>query len=75
MIRRTVHDHCVATSGLADEHGDVDRWYAFMEAQGVTLRTAPRTHRDGARSFYCEDPAGNVVQIIFHPPISAGGEG
>jgi hypothetical protein len=41
----------------------------------VTLRTAPRTHRDGARSFYCEDPAGNVVQIIFHPPISAGGEG
>jgi hypothetical protein len=30
----------------------------------------PRTHRDGARSFYCFDPAGNLVQFIYHPPIS-----
>ncbi|MDZ7827307.1 MAG: VOC family protein [Gammaproteobacteria bacterium] len=60
---------------IIDEPDDVDRWYAFMEGEGVTLRTAPRTHRDGARSFYCEDPAGNVVQIIFHPPISTGGTG
>jgi hypothetical protein len=30
----------------------------------------PRTHRDGARSFYCQDPDGNAVQILYHPPIS-----
>lgn len=50
---------------------EVDRWYAFLEAQGVSMRNAPRTHRDGARSFYCYDPDGAVVQIIYHPPVAA----
>ena len=49
---------------------DVDDWYAFLKEQGVEMRTEPRTHRDGARSFYCYDPAGNTVQIIYHPPIA-----
>ncbi|TVS15361.1 MAG: VOC family protein [Gammaproteobacteria bacterium] len=57
---------------IIDAIDDVDRWYDFLEAEGVTLLTAPRTHRDGARSFYCEDPAGTKVQIIFHPPLSTG---
>jgi catechol 2,3-dioxygenase-like lactoylglutathione lyase family enzyme len=57
---------------ILDEIGDVDRWHAWLDAAGVKFRTQPKTHRDGARSFYCEDPAGNVVQFIFHPPISAG---
>lgn len=48
----------------------VDAWWAFLKDRGVTLRQAPRTHRDGARSFYCEDPAGNRVQIIYHPPLA-----
>jgi catechol 2,3-dioxygenase-like lactoylglutathione lyase family enzyme len=51
--------------------GHVDAWHEFMLAHGVRMRTAPRTHRDGARSFYCEDPDGNVVQMIHHPPIAA----
>ena len=50
---------------------EVDRWYAFLEAQGVSMRNDPRTHRDGARSFYCYDPDGTVVQIIYHPPVAA----
>jgi hypothetical protein len=33
------------------------------------MRTEPRTHRDGARSFYCYDPEGAVVQVIHHPPV------
>jgi hypothetical protein len=37
---------------------------------GVTCEKSPRTHRDGARSFYARDPEGNVVQVIYHPPIS-----
>jgi catechol 2,3-dioxygenase-like lactoylglutathione lyase family enzyme len=49
---------------------DVDAWAEFLESEGVTLRTRPRTHRDGARSFYCEDPEGTVVQVIHHPPIA-----
>ena len=49
--------------------GDVDGWYAFLSSRGVKMRTEPRTHRDGARSFYCYDPDGTVVQIIHHPPV------
>ncbi|MEW8563672.1 MAG: VOC family protein [Candidatus Thiodiazotropha sp.] len=47
----------------------VDAWYAHLLAAGVKMRNAPRTHRDGARSFYCFDPDGTTVQIIYHPPI------
>jgi catechol 2,3-dioxygenase-like lactoylglutathione lyase family enzyme len=50
--------------------GDVDRWAAFLENHGVTVKAAPRTHRDGARSCYVIDPDGNAIQIIHHPPIS-----
>lgn len=49
---------------------DVDPWFEFLKGKGVEMVTAPRTHRDGARSFYCLDPAGNKVQILFHPPIT-----
>ena len=47
----------------------VDEWYLFLNTHEVKMRTTPRTHRDGAKSFYCEDPEGNVVQIIYHPPL------
>lgn len=49
---------------------DVDAWFAYLQQAGVTMKTAPRTHRDGARSFYCLDPGGNTVQIIYHPPLA-----
>lgn len=49
---------------------DVDSWYDYLAAAGVAIKTAPHTHRDGARSFYCYDPAGTTVQMIFHPPIA-----
>ncbi|MDH5544615.1 MAG: VOC family protein [Gammaproteobacteria bacterium] len=49
---------------------NVDEWFAFLGHHGVKMRNEPRTHRDGARSFYCYDPDGVVVQIIYHPPIS-----
>lgn len=52
------------------EPAQVDLWYAFLRGEGVVMKTAPRTHRDGARSFYCLDPAGNTVQMIFHPPLA-----
>lgn len=49
---------------------DVDAWYEFMQGHGVSMKAAPRDHRDGARSYYCEDPDGNIVQMIYHPPIA-----
>jgi catechol 2,3-dioxygenase-like lactoylglutathione lyase family enzyme len=47
----------------------VDNWYEFLTEQGVKIGNPPRTHRDGARSFYCLDPDGVTVQIIYHPPV------
>jgi len=49
---------------------DVDEWHVYLLAHGVTVKAPPRSHRDGARSLYCLDPDGNVVQLIYHPPIS-----
>ena len=51
---------------------DVDAWHDYLNGNGVSIVKATRTHRDGARSFYCADPDGTVIQIIFHPPISGG---
>jgi len=53
------------------ELDDVDAWHAFLKSNEVTIQAEPRTHRDGARSFYCHDPDGNTVQMIYHPPISS----
>lgn len=49
---------------------EVDVWFEFLSFKSVEIRNEPRTHRDGARSFYCYDPDGIVVQMIYHPPIS-----
>jgi len=55
---------------IIDDIEDVDTWHAFLLENGVAIKAEPRTHRDGARSFYCLDPDGNLVQMIYHPPIS-----
>ena len=48
----------------------IDLWHAFLVSNNVHVFNEPRTHRDGARSFYCQDPTGTRVQIIYHPPIA-----
>jgi len=53
-----------------NEIKDVDPWFEYLQANGVDMLNEPRTHRDGARSFYCKDPSGVKVQVIFHPPIA-----
>jgi len=57
---------------IVDTLNGVDDWYAFLFENGVEMITQAKTHRDGARSFYCYDPEKTVVQIIFHPPLSTG---
>ena len=71
------------TAGRLDHLGfiiktkaDVDAWYDHLNAEKVlgktdiTFYSAPKNHRDGAKSFYCADPDANAVQIIYHPPLS-----
>ena len=50
---------------------DVDDWYRFLKANLIEMKSEPRTHRDGARSFYCVGPQNVIVQMIYHPPIAA----
>ncbi len=47
----------------------VDRWHEHLVDVGAQIDTAPRTHRDGARSFYFRDPELNKLQLLCHPPI------
>lgn len=49
---------------------EVDAWFEFLTANAVRIQAPPRTHRDGARSFYCLDPDGTAVQMIYHPPLA-----
>jgi len=49
---------------------EVDIWHDFFCENNIIIKAKPRTHRDGARSFYCEDPDGNMIQMIYHPPLA-----
>ncbi len=46
---------------------EVDQWHDYLRANNVEIKAAPKDHRDGTRSFYCADPDGNVVQMIYYP--------
>ena len=55
---------------VVNDTREVDEWFSFLKSKGVTILKEPKTHRDGARSFYCRDPDGNTVQMIYHPPLA-----
>lgn len=55
---------------IINEMDQVDVWHDFFKHHHIFIKTEPRTHRDGARSFYCLDPDGNTVQMIYHPPLA-----
>ena len=55
---------------IIDTKEDVINWFNFLKQEGVEMLSEAKDHRDGARSFYCKDPDGNAVQIIYHPPLS-----
>lgn len=46
---------------------EVDRWHDYLQANHVEIKAPPKDHRDGTRSFYCVDPDGNVIQMIYVP--------
>lgn len=47
------------------ERNDVDAWHTFLLNHHVTIKQGPKDHRDGTHSFYCADPDGNTVQLIY----------
>lgn len=66
-----------ATAGTMDHFGfivdskdELQAWYDYMKEAGVKLLDEPHDHSDGARSFHCHDPAGNMVQPLYHPAVS-----
>jgi catechol 2,3-dioxygenase-like lactoylglutathione lyase family enzyme len=39
--------------------------------QGVTIVHPFKIHRDGSASFYCADPDGIVIQMLYEPQLSS----
>jgi len=77
-LHRSSRPHAEAALQRLDHIGfmlkrieQVDAWYVFLKENGAVILKEPRTHRDGARSFYCTDPDGNRIQMIYHPPLAA----
>ena len=51
----------------------VERVRALQEefrAKGVKIVHPFKTHRDGSASFYCADPDGIVIQLLYEPHLS-----
>jgi catechol 2,3-dioxygenase-like lactoylglutathione lyase family enzyme len=55
---------------IVDARAEVDRLAEEFRAKGVTIAAEPRDHRDGSRSFYCLDPDGLRIQVLFEPTLS-----
>jgi len=41
-----------------------------FRGQGVTIVHPFKSHRDGSASFYCADPDGIVIQMLYEPQLS-----
>jgi catechol 2,3-dioxygenase-like lactoylglutathione lyase family enzyme len=72
-----LHRDAVETSGALDHLGfivdskdAVDALAESFRARGVTIAVEPKDHRDGSRSFYCLDPDGLRIQVLYEPTLS-----
>ena len=72
-----LHRNAAAGAGALDHMGfivetrdDVDEYARRFAALGVTIAAAVKDHRDGSRSFYCLDPDGLRIQVLFEPTLS-----
>ena len=72
-----LHRDAAATAGALDHMGfivdskeEVDALAERFRSNGVKIAAEPRDHRDGSRSFYCLDPDGLQVQILYEPTLS-----
>ena len=42
-----------------------------FRAKGVQIVHPFKVHRDGSASFYCTDPDGIVIQLLYEPQLSS----
>jgi catechol 2,3-dioxygenase-like lactoylglutathione lyase family enzyme len=42
-----------------------------FRAKGVAIVHPFKAHRDGSASFYCADPDGVIIQMLYEPTLSA----
>jgi catechol 2,3-dioxygenase-like lactoylglutathione lyase family enzyme len=42
-----------------------------FRSQGVEIVQPFKVHRDGSASFYCADPDGIIIQLLYEPTLSA----
>jgi catechol 2,3-dioxygenase-like lactoylglutathione lyase family enzyme len=55
---------------IVDTREEVDRLATRFRERGVRMAAEPRDHRDGSRSFYCLDPDGLRIQVLYEPTLS-----
>jgi catechol 2,3-dioxygenase-like lactoylglutathione lyase family enzyme len=55
---------------IADSKEEVDHTAERLRGRGVPIAAEPKDHRDGSRSFYCLDPDGLRIQILYEPNLS-----
>ena len=63
------HQHLDHIGFFLTDKNEVDAWHDYLRMNHVDIKKAPKDHRDGTRSFYCADPDGNIVQMIYYPDI------
>ena len=76
-LGRQMDDADNSSGGFVDHYGfivdtkqDLEDWFVFLQDNGVNMLDTPHDHSDGSRSFHCNDPAGNVIQPLYHPAVS-----
>lgn len=74
VFSNNANQHLGHIGFILESREAVDEWYKNLVENKVVIKAKPKTHRDGARSFYCLDPDGNCVQLIFHLPLSSRGK-
>ena len=55
---------------IVDSPEAVDLLAREFRERGLPLAAEPKDHRDGSRSFYCLDPDGLKIQVLFEPTLS-----
>jgi catechol 2,3-dioxygenase-like lactoylglutathione lyase family enzyme len=55
---------------IVDSRDAVDVLAERFRGRGVTIAVEPKDHRDGSRSFYCLDPDGLRIQVLYEPTLS-----
>ena len=76
-LHETPGDRAPAATSSLDHLGfivsDIDRVRELegeFRARDITIIKPFKLHRDGSASFYCADPDGVVIQMLYEPTLS-----